>query len=407
MSGFGEGDGDLLTLTYPKPLPMRLDRWLVAQRPEQSRSRIQKFIDAGYVRVNGVTGRAKTPLRQGDTVELWMPPPEPLAYLRPEAIPLDVLFEDEHLIVLNKPAGLTVHPAPGNKDGTLVNGLLHHCPDLPGIGGELRPGIVHRLDKDTTGCIVVAKSQQALVKLQVQIQKRIASREYLAVVHGQPAADSGTIVGAIGRHPADRKKYAVVSDGSGRHACTHWRVIERLGDYALLRFKLDTGRTHQIRVHCAHINHPIVGDPVYSRARRLPVALPGQALHAMRLGLNHPVSGERIVCEAPLPAVFDKLLALLRRQHPAPQTAAVLTGLSCSMAQSDLQAFIQRVQQDAALQEQLATTRAADADAVAAMARDLGFAVSPADLVAFADGALVEYEDEDYFMKPRWWSLAA
>jgi 23S rRNA pseudouridine1911/1915/1917 synthase len=187
-------------------------------------------------------------------------------------------------------------------------------------------------------------------------------------------------------------------------------VIERLGDHALLRFKLDTGRTHQIRVHCAHINHPIVGDPVYSRARRLPVALPGQALHAVRLGLNHPVSGERIVCEAPLPAVFDKLLAVLRRQGPnltlPAQTAAVLPGLSRSMAQSDFQAFIQRVQQDASLQEQLSTTRAADADEVAAMARDLGFAVSPADLVGFGGGALVEYEDEDYFMKPGWWTLA-
>jgi len=409
-AAFGEGEGELLTLTYPKPLPMRLDRWLVAQRPEQSRSRIQKFIDAGYVRVNGVTGRAKTPLRHGDTVELWMPPPEPLPYLMAQAMPLDVLFEDEHLIVLNKPAGLTVHPAPGNKDGTLVNGLLHHCPDLPGIGGELRPGIVHRLDKDTTGCIVVAKSQDALVKLQVQIQKRIASRQYLAVVHGQPAADSGTIVGAIGRHPADRKKYAVVSDGSGRHACTHWRVIERLGDYALLRFKLDTGRTHQIRVHCVHIGHPIVGDPTYSRARRLPVALPGQALHAVQLGLNHPTTGERIVCAAPLPKQFDKLLAVLRRQNPnqatAPQTASVLPGVPRSMAQSDFQAFIQRVQQDAALQEQLSTTRAADADEVATMARELGFAVSPADLVGFGDGALVEYEDEDYFMKPCWWTVA-
>jgi 23S rRNA pseudouridine1911/1915/1917 synthase len=151
MAGFGEGEGELLTLSYPRPLPMRLDRWLVSQRPEQSRARIQKFIDAGYVRVNGVTGRAKTPLRHNDTVELWMPPPEPLEYLLPQAMPLDVLFEDDHLIVLNKPAGLTVHPAPGNKDGTLVNGLLHHCPDLPGIGGEMRPGIVHRLDKDTTG----------------------------------------------------------------------------------------------------------------------------------------------------------------------------------------------------------------------------------------------------------------
>ncbi|MBM5824563.1 MAG: RluA family pseudouridine synthase [Cyanobacteria bacterium M_surface_10_m2_119] len=403
-SGFGEGEGELLTLTYPRPLPMRLDRWLVAQRPEQSRSRIQKFIDAGYVRVNGVTGRAKTPLRHGDTVELWMPPPEPLPYLVAQAMPLDVLFEDEHLIVLNKPAGLTVHPAPGNKDGTLVNGLLHHCPDLPGIGGELRPGIVHRLDKDTTGCIVVAKSQEALVKLQVQIQKRIASREYLAVVHGQPAADSGTVVGAIGRHPSDRKKYAVVSDGSGRHACTHWRVIERLGDYAMLRFKLDTGRTHQIRVHCAHMNHPIVGDPTYSRARRLPVELPGQALHAVQLGLDHPISGERIVCEAPLPPPFDKLLAALRRRT---QTGAALPPSARSMAEQNLQAFIVAVQQDPDLQQQLSTTAAADADEVAGIARSAGFEVRPGDLVAFGGGALVDYEDEDYFMKPRWWTLAS
>lgn len=314
MTEFGEGEGELLTLQYPKPLPMRLDRWLVAQRPEQSRARIQKFIDAGYVRVNGVTGRAKTPLRLHDEVQLWMPPPEPLPYLLPQPIPLDVLYEDAHLIVLNKPAGLTVHPAPGNRDGTLVNGLLHHCPDLPGIGGEMRPGIVHRLDKDTTGCIVVAKSQEALVRLQVQIQKRVASREYLAVVHGAPAASSGTIVGAIGRHPADRKKYAVVAEEKGRFACTHWTLIERLGDYSLLRFRLDTGRTHQIRVHCAHIGHPIVGDATYSRCRKLPLELPGQALHAVALGLDHPISGERLAFEAPLPPVFESLLTALRQR---------------------------------------------------------------------------------------------
>jgi 23S rRNA pseudouridine1911/1915/1917 synthase len=313
MAEFGEGEGDLLRLHYPKPLPMRLDRWLVSQRPEQSRARIQKFIDAGYVRANGGTGRAKTPLRQGDAVELWMPPPEPLPYLVAQPIPLAVLFEDEHLIVIDKPAGLTVHPAPGNKDGTLVNALLHHCPDLPGIGGEMRPGIVHRPDKDTTGCIVIAKSQEALVKLQGQIQKRIASREYLAVVHGVPRGEAGTIVGAIGRHPADRKKYAVVAEESGRHACTHWRLIERLGDHSLLRFRLDTGRTHQIRVHCAHLGHPIVGDATYGRGRKMPVALPGQALHAVQLGLDHPISGERMVFEAPLPVVFEKLLAALRR----------------------------------------------------------------------------------------------
>jgi 23S rRNA pseudouridine1911/1915/1917 synthase len=332
-----------------------------------------------------------------------MPPPEPLPYLVPQEIPLDVLFEDEHLIVLNKPAGLTVHPAPGNKDGTLVNGLLHHCPDLPGISGKLRPGIVHRLDKDTTGCIVVAKSQEALVKLQVQIQKRIASREYLAVVHGVPAAEHGTIVGAIGRHPADRKKYAVVHDDSGRHACTHWTLLERLGDYSLMRFKLDTGRTHQIRVHCAHIGHPIVGDPVYSRCRKLPLALPGQALHAFQLGLDHPISRERMLFEAPLPDVFEKLLAVLRRRT---QTGMSFPPEALSMAEHSLQAFITAVRQDPALQQQLSTTSAADADEVAAIARQAGFEVRSSDLVNHADGALVDYEDEDYFMKPQWWELA-
>ncbi|APD47928.1 RluA family pseudouridine synthase [Synechococcus sp. CS-602] len=310
---FGNGEGELVSLVYPKPLPMRLDRWLVAQRPEQSRARIQKFIEAGLVRVNGIEGRAKTPLRPGDAVQLWMPPPEPLPYLLPEAMPLDVLYEDAHLIVLNKPAGLTVHPAPGNRDGTLVNGLLHHCPDLPGIGGERRPGIVHRLDKDTTGCIVVAKSQEALVKLQVQIQKRIASRDYLAVIHGVPREESGTIEAPIGRHPLDRKKYAVVELEKGRQARTHWQLVERLGDYSLMRFKLDTGRTHQIRVHCAHLGHPILGDATYGRCRKLPISLTGQALHALRLGLDHPISGERLVFEAPLPPIFEKLLAELRR----------------------------------------------------------------------------------------------
>ncbi|MCT0212688.1 RluA family pseudouridine synthase [Synechococcus sp. CS-1324] len=312
MTPFGEGEGELICLVYPRPLPMRLDRWLVSQRPEQSRARIQKLIEAGLVRVNGDTGRAKTPLRPGDAVELWMPPPEPLAYLLPQDIPLDVLYEDAHLIVLNKPAGLTVHPAPGNRDGTLVNALLHHCPDLPGIGGERRPGIVHRLDKDTTGCIVVAKSQEALVKLQVQIQKRIASREYLAVIHGVPKTASGTIEAAIGRHPIDRKKYAVVEESKGRHASTRWQLIERLGDYSLLRFQLDTGRTHQIRVHCAHLGHPIVGDATYGRCRKLPLALPGQALHAERLGLDHPITGARLLFEAPLPERFATLLDLLR-----------------------------------------------------------------------------------------------
>ncbi len=311
---FGEGVGELLILCYSKPLPMRLDRWLVSQRSEQSRTRIQKFIESGYVRVNGIQGQAKTTLRQGDEVQLWMPPPEPLPYLKPEKMSLDVLFEDDHLIVINKPAGMTVHPSPGNKDGTLVNGLLHHCPDLPGISGKLRPGIVHRLDKDTTGCIVIAKTQTTLVALQKQIQKRVASRNYLAIVHGIPSKEEGTIVGAIGRHPVDRKKYAVVNHDKGRYACTHWQLIERLDDYSLMGFKLDTGRTHQIRVHCAHVGHPILGDPTYSRCRKLPINLSGQILHAVKLSLDHPITNMRMKFEAPLPHIFEHLLVVLRKR---------------------------------------------------------------------------------------------
>ncbi len=308
---FGKGKGELLVFHYDKPLPMRLDRWLVNQRPDQSRARIQKFIDANCVRVNGIIGQAKTPLRNGDVVKMWLLPPDPLPYLQAEKIHLNVIFEDDHLIVVNKQAGLTVHPAPGNRTGTLVNGLLHHCPDLPGIGGKLRPGIVHRLDKDTTGCIVVAKTQYALIDLQSQIQERIASRHYLALVHGSLKADEGIIVGAIGRHPVDRKKYTVVSDGSGRDAITNWKVIERYGDYSLLRFKLDTGRTHQIRVHCLYMGHPILGDMTYSRCRKLPINLTGQLLHAVKLELNHPISGNRMSFEAPMPEIFQRMLALL------------------------------------------------------------------------------------------------
>ena len=310
---FGVGDGELVTLYYPRPLPMRLDRWLVSQRPEQSRARIQKFIENGLVLVNGKQGKAKTPLRKNDEIKVWVLPPEPLPYLKPEKIDLNILYEDEHLIIINKQAGLTVHPAPGNKSGTLVNGLLHHCTDLPGINGKLRPGIVHRLDKDTTGCIAVAKSQEALVSLQIQIQKRIASRQYLALVHGVLDGEEGMIIGAIGRHPVDRKKYAVVNDESGRYACTHWELKERLGDYSLLRFKLDTGRTHQIRVHSAHIGHPIVGDVTYSRCRKLPTNLAGQVLHAAYLGIKHPISNKEMLFEAPLPDDFLKILSILRK----------------------------------------------------------------------------------------------
>mgnify|MGYP001270811700 CR=1 FL=1 len=311
-NSFGLGDGELIEIVYELSLPMRLDRWLVSQRPEQSRSRIQHFINTGLVLVNYKTAKAKTPLKNGDNVQIWMPPPEPLVYLKPEKMVLNILFEDEHLIVINKQSGLIVHPAPGHKTGTLVNGLLFHCKDLPGINGKLRPGIVHRLDKDTSGCMVIAKSQEALVNLQMQIKEKIASREYIAVIHGAPKSEEGKIIENIGRDKLNRLKYKVVDSDSGRYACTYWKLIERLGNYSLMSFKLDTGRTHQIRVHCAHINHPILGDPLYGRCKKLPCKLKGQALHAIKLGLIHPINKKEMIFEAPLPKDFQKLLKVLK-----------------------------------------------------------------------------------------------
>ena len=310
---FGQGEGELIEIKYKFELPMRLDRWLVSQRPEQSRTSIQNFINSGLILINYKPAKAKTPLKQGDNVQIWLTPPEPLPYLKPEKMHLDILFEDKHIIVINKSSGITVHPAPGHKSGTLVNGLLAHCKNLPGINGKLRPGIVHRLDKDTSGCIVVAKSQEALVNLQLQIKNKIASRNYLAVIHGAPKQNEGTILGNIGRHPNDRKKYAVVEENLGRYACTHWKLIEKIGNYSLMSFKLDTGRTHQIRVHCSYIKHPILGDPLYGRCKKLPCNLSGQALHANRLGLIHPINGNEMIFEADLPYEFQKLLKTIKK----------------------------------------------------------------------------------------------
>ena len=313
MNSFGHGEGELIEIFYELPLPMRLDRWLVSKRPEQSRARIQNLINSGLVLVNYKTAKAKTPLKKGDNIQIWMPPPEPLIYLKPEKINLNILYEDEHIIVINKQSGLIVHPAPGHKSGTLVNGLLFHCKNLPGINGKLRPGIVHRLDKDTSGCMVVAKSQEALVNLQIQIKEKIASREYVAVIHGAPSSSEGKIIGHIGRDKLNRLKYKVVDEDSGRYARTYWKLIERFGNYSLMSFKLDTGRTHQIRVHCAHINHPILGDPLYGRCKKLPCKLAGQALHATKLGLIHPINGEEMIFEAKLPIEFEKLLNILKK----------------------------------------------------------------------------------------------
>ena len=295
----------------------RLDRYLAQHLPDLSRSRIQQLIEQGHVQVNGqVCISKKASVQTGDRISLQIPAAQPLD-LQPENIPLDILYEDDSLLIINKPAGLVVHPAPGHPAGTLVNALLAHC-NLPGIGGVQRPGIVHRLDKDTTGAIAIAKTDQAHQHLQAQLKAKTARREYLGIVYGSPKTDNGTIDLPIGRHPVDRKKMAVVPiEKGGRSAVTHWRVKERLGNYTLMHFQLETGRTHQIRVHSAQMGHPIIGDPVYSSGRSVGVNLPGQALHAWRLRLQHPVTQERIEVSAPLPPVFTKLLELLQRRIAA------------------------------------------------------------------------------------------
>ncbi|MEM8613267.1 MAG: RluA family pseudouridine synthase [Cyanobacteria bacterium P01_H01_bin.105] len=297
----------------------RIDRWL-AQHCVLSRNRIQKLIEQGALSLNHEPcTNKKVTVSSGDWLQLTVPEIEPFELL-PEAIPLDILYEDEHLLVVNKPAGMVVHPAPGHPNGTLVNAVLAHCGDqLTGVGGVKRPGIVHRLDKDTTGAMVVAKTEPVLHHLQGQIQAKTAQREYLGVVFGVPKLlidqEWGIIDAPIGRHLKERKKMAVVSlDKGGRRAVTHWRIQERLGNYTLMHYRLDTGRTHQIRVHSAMMGHPIVGDITYGAGRSVGVNLPGQALHARKLSLTHPITGESVVAIAPLPQTFETLLQRLRQR---------------------------------------------------------------------------------------------
>ena len=285
------------------------------QLTDISRSRIQKLIENGNIRLNNrVCLSKKAKIATGDKILVFIPEPSPLDLVA-EPLPLDILYEDQHLIVVNKPAGMVVHPAPGHYTGTLVHALLHHCDTLAGIGGVERPGIVHRIDKDTTGAIVVAKSDRAHQNLQAQIRAKTARREYYGIVYGSFAATKGKIELPIGRHQSDRKKMAVIDrERGGREAITHWQTLERIGNYSLMQFLLETGRTHQIRVHCSHLGHPLLGDATYGSNRSLKVNLSGQALHARKLSFLHPISGKPIKAIAPLPIEFVKLLQVLRNR---------------------------------------------------------------------------------------------
>ncbi|MBQ1446405.1 MAG: RluA family pseudouridine synthase [Solobacterium sp.] len=287
---------------------VRIDRWL-SERSEVSRSRIQELIDEGRVTVNGKEVRTSYKVCSGDTIVMEVPDDTVLDVL-PEDIPLDILYEDHDILIVNKPKGMVVHPAPGVSHGTLVNAVLYHCDDLSGINGVLRPGIVHRIDKDTTGCIVVCKNDKAHESIAAQLADKTCHREYLALVKGIIHEESGMIDAPIGRDARDRQKMCVTERG-GRSARTRFRVLERFSGCTLVECTLDTGRTHQIRVHMKYIGHPVIGDVKYYHPCRLQDTQ-GQVLHAYRITLVHPRTGETITAEAPLPAYFEALLKELR-----------------------------------------------------------------------------------------------
>lgn len=304
------GAGEAELTVPPDAEGVRLDRFLAERAGlDLSRSRLQRLIREGRVEVEGRPARPSQPVRAGSRIRVRVPPPEPAA-VAPQPIPLDVVYEDADLLVVVKPRGMVVHPAPGHPAGTLVNALLARCPDLAGVGGVQRPGLVHRLDRDTTGLLVVAKTDRAHRDLTAQLRRRELERRYLALVRGVPPA-AGTVDAPVGRDPHRRVRMAVVPDG--RPARTHFRLLEAFRErYALLEVRLETGRTHQIRVHLAAIGHPVAGDPLYG-GRRGELGLQGQALHAYRLALVHPRTGEHLCFEAPPPPDLASALARLRR----------------------------------------------------------------------------------------------
>lgn len=293
--------------------PDRLDLYLIKRGVPLSRARIQKLIAEGLIRLNGTATKASTRVREGDQIEICIPPPEPLELI-PEEIPLDFLYEDDSLLIVNKPAGMVVHPAPGHDRGTLVHALLYHCRDLPGIGGRERPGIVHRLDKDTSGVMVVAKTDLAHQRLSKQFKDHSIARRYLALVFGIIRKKEGRIVLAIGRDRVDRKKISART-AHPRASETAFVVRERLKEATLLELSPQTGRTHQIRVHMAHLGHPVLGDKIYGGKQACKSGVPceRQMLHAASLGFVHPVSREEMNFSAPIPPDMQSVLEVLRR----------------------------------------------------------------------------------------------
>ena len=304
----------------------RLDLFLVRELPDLSRSRIQILLKQGHIVVNGAEAKPKTSVNYGDCITINLPEPQPTAII-PQDIPLDILHEDENLIVINKPTGLVVHPAAGNPDGTLVNALLHYCDgNLPGIGGIERPGIVHRLDKDTSGCIVTARTDKGLQSLLDQFAERKTTKLYLAITERSPSQPSGSIFTHLGRHPVKRQMQAVLNPGAGssRPAITDYYVLHRSesAGWALVLCHLHTGRTHQIRVHMKHIGCPLLGDPLYANLKRQSPRPERLMLHAWRLGFTHPDSGYFRTHEAPLPPEFEaffsnqQCLDIIRNANP-------------------------------------------------------------------------------------------
>lgn len=289
---------------------IRLDKYLVTKLESHTRSFIQKLIQDSNISVNAKTVKANYKIRKDDIITITIPKPQDIS-IESEKIPIDIIYEDEDIVIVNKAQGMVVHPAPGNYNGTLVNALLYHCKDgLSGINGEIRPGIVHRIDKDTSGILVIAKNDKTHQKLSEMLKAHSILRQYQAIVFGNFKDEEGTIDAPIGRHSIDRKKMAITSKNS-RHAITHYKILEQFRGFTHIEATLETGRTHQIRVHMKHIGHPLLGDPVYGPQKQ-PYAIEGQFLHAKKLGFIHPSTGQYMEFDSPLPLKFKQMIDKLR-----------------------------------------------------------------------------------------------